>query len=145
MESIAEYLGQDHAHCDALFAEAEAAASQNDWGQAAAAHAAFRHAMAHHFAMEETVLFPAFETASGSAAGPTQVMRSEHVQMNALFDAMDAALRDRDSSAYLGHAETLLWLMRQHNLKEESVLYPMSDRVLVQQRAELLGRMAGIE
>lgn len=141
MESIAEFLSHDHAHCDALFAQAEAAAASRDWTQAGVANAAFRQAMAHHFAMEENVLFPAFEAATGSLAGPTQVMRGEHAQMNALFDAMDAALRGQDGDAFLGHAETLLWLMRQHNLKEENMLYPMSDRVLAPQRAALLGHM----
>lgn len=101
--------------------------------------------MTHHFTMEETVLFPTFESATGPTAGPTQAMRGEHVQMNALFDAMDAALRAHDSDASLGHAETLLWLMRQHNLKEEGILYPMADRVLGHQRAALLGHMGELE
>lgn len=145
MESIAEYLSRDHAFCDALFAEAESAAARSDWAQAIAACAAFRRAMRRHFAMEETVLFPAFEAATHATAGPTQVMRSEHAQMHALFDAMETALRNHEGGAYLGYAETLLWLMRQHNLKEETVLYPMSDRVLAHQRATLLARMAECE
>lgn len=145
MDSFAEFFTRDHGRCDGLFVDAETAVAQADWTRAAVAHAAFRRAMAHHFAMEESVLFPAFEAVTASTAGPTQVMRSEHAQMNGLFDAMDAALAARDGDAFLGQAETLLWLMRQHNLKEENILYPMADRVLSSQRAELLGRMAALE
>ncbi len=144
MDSFSSYLAHDHAQCDGFFADAEAAAAAQDWAQADARYAAFRQAMAHHFAMEESVLFPAFEAATGSTAGPTQVMRSEHAQMNGLFAEMTAALAARDATRFLGHAETLLWLMRQHNAKEENILYPMSDRTLAPQRAELIARMKAL-
>ncbi len=145
MHTFSDYLARDHAHCDDLFADAEASVSEQDWARAEAACPVFLQAMAHHFAMEESVLFPAFETATGSSAGPTQVMRSEHAQMNGLFDEMTAALAARDRARFLGHAETLLWLMRQHNAKEENILYPMADRMLPLQRADLLERMAQLE
>ena len=34
-----------------------------------------------HFCAEEQVLFPAFEEQTGMLTGPTQVMRSEHMQL----------------------------------------------------------------
>lgn len=141
MDTFSVFLSHDHTRCDGLFADAEAAVGEHDWARAEAAHAAFKVSMAHHFTMEESVLFPAFETATGSSAGPTAVMRNEHAQMNGLIDAMARALQARDADTFLGHSETLLWLMRQHNAKEETVLYPMSDRVLDAQRPALLASM----
>jgi len=45
---------------------------------------------------------------------------------------------------FAGHAETLHILMQQHNMKEEQVLYPMTDRLLGGQAADLVAQMSGI-
>jgi len=142
MNSVRDFLGDDHARCDDLFALAEQQVADGDWEKARASHDAFIHAVEHHFAMEESVLFPAFEEASGSEMGPTAVMRHEHVQMRQLFAAMEEALQRKSSDDYLGNSETLLILMRQHNAKEEQILYPMTDRMLAPQLPELLQRMS---
>jgi iron-sulfur cluster repair protein YtfE (RIC family) len=136
---ILSFLSDDHRHCDALFADAETAVSDARWADAASDFAQFLTRMRHHFAMEEQVLFPAFESATGMTMGPTQVMRSEHTQMNAVLDAMQAALSQQKATAYLDQGETLLMLMSQHNLKEEQILYPMCSRHL--NDAALVARM----
>jgi len=130
MRSITQLLSNDHDHCDQLFAAAENAAQARDWESADDAFAAFRHALDRHFVAEEQTLFPAFEAKTGMGAGPTDVMRSEHLQMRELVEQMASALARRDDAAFLGASETLLMLMRQHNLKEEQILYPMTDRAL---------------
>ncbi len=142
MKTITDLLQSHHTHCDELFAQAEAAASDARWEEARASFEAFRQAMDRHFGAEEEVLFPAFEARTGMSGGPTWVMRSEHVQMRGLMERMAEALARRDQSAYLGESETLLMLMRQHNLKEEQILYPMTDRALGQD-TELLATLEG--
>ena len=129
MNSFTEYLGDDHHRCDELFAAAEQAVAQQG-PQALDAHGAFITAMERHFGIEEELLFPAFEAASGSSMGPTAVMRHEHEQMRQLFADMDAALQASQADDYLGARETLLILMQQHNAKEEQMLYPMTEHVL---------------
>jgi hemerythrin-like domain-containing protein len=64
------------------------------------------------------------------SSGPTQVMRMEHEQMRDLMQEMANAVAAGNQDSYLGLSETLNMLMQQHNLKEENMLYPMSDRVL---------------
>ena len=130
MSTIVEFLGSDHHACDDLFASAEEAVAQKNWDSARTLFKRFQAAMAHHLAMEETVLFPAFEARTGNIAGPTKVMRMEHEQMRELLQAMASAVAATHQDNYLGLSETLNMLMQQHNLKEESMLYPMSDRVL---------------
>jgi len=141
MHSVLAYLGDDHSHCDDLFAEAEKLVADGEWSNARSGHDAFIQAMERHFTMEESVLFPAFEQASGSEMGPTAVMRHEHSQMRQLFTAMEQALQQQSVDDYLGNSETLLILMRQHNAKEEQILYPMSDRMLGAQIPALLEQM----
>ncbi|MBU4499031.1 MAG: hemerythrin domain-containing protein [Gammaproteobacteria bacterium] len=144
MSTIVEFLGSDHHACDELFASAEEAVAQKNWDSARTLFNRFQTAMAHHLAMEETVLFPAFEARTGNIMGPTQVMRMEHEQMRELLQAMAHAVAATHQDDYLGLSETLNMLMQQHNLKEENMLYPMSDRVLGGECASLIQSMEAV-
>jgi hemerythrin-like domain-containing protein len=144
MQTFTNFMGGDHHQCDQYFAEAEAAVESGAWQHAATAHRQFIEAMQRHFAMEEELLFPAFEQASGNPSGPTTVMRHEHEQMRSLFGEMDEAVAQQDADAYLGTSETLLILMQQHNAKEEQILYPMSERLLAEQQEALLADMQAL-
>lgn len=141
MHTILEFLGNDHRACDTLFASAEEAVAQQDWNGAQILFDRFQAAMAHHFAMEEAVLFPAFEARTGQGGGPTQVMRMEHEQMRGLIQDMAHATAESSQDRFLGLSETLNMLMQQHNLKEENMLYPMSDRLLGGESERLIHAM----
>jgi hemerythrin-like domain-containing protein len=144
MSTILEFLGTDHRACDDLFAAAEEAAANKNWDSARELFQRFQAAMAHHIAMEEEALFPAFEQRTGMSSGPTQVMRMEHEQMRALIADMAAAAEAGNEPAYLGASETLNMLMQQHNLKEENMLYPMSDRALGADREAVIHSMEAV-
>lgn len=122
-------LPAHHKHCDELFADAESAVRERRWDDGKDAFDRFRAELLAHFATEEEVLFPAFETATGMTGGPTQMMRFEHAQMRALLAEMAQSVAE-GGERFSGVAETLLVLMQQHNLKEENILYPMCDRAL---------------
>lgn len=141
MTRISQYLTEDHEHCDALFAEAENAVAKSDWPRALGQFQSFARDTLRHFAREEDVLFPAFEDRTGMRGGPTFVMRSEHDQMRDTLTAMEQALQAKDGQQFLGLSETLLMLMRQHNLKEENILYPMLDQALAGEEETLLAGM----
>lgn len=140
MASIEEFMAQHHKACDARFAAAEAAAGDGDWAAVQREFGVFQREMAHHFEMEESVLFPAFEERTGMDGGPTYVMREEHEQMRQILAAMKDAAGGRDADEYLGQAETLNILMQQHNIKEEQVLYRMMDQHLGGEADMLLAR-----
>lgn len=144
MSTILDFMGGDHHACDDLFAAAEAAAAQKNWDSAHSLFERFQAALAHHLAMEEEVLFPAFEARTGMSMGPTQVMRMEHEQMRGLIEDMAHAVAEANHNAYLGLSETLNMLMQQHNLKEENMLYPMSDQVLGGEREDLIRTMEAV-
>lgn len=130
MSQISQYMTQDHRACDERFASAEEAVNSQDWETAKSEFDGFQDAMERHLGMEEETLFPAFEQATGNAMGPTRIMRMEHEQMRDLIRQMGAALHAQDAETYLGVSETLLIMMQQHNVKEEQILYPMTDQVL---------------
>ena len=138
---ISAYMTEDHRRCDGLFADIERGLVKGEQSAGTARLDSFIAAMEQHFTMEEEVLFPAFEEQTGMSMGPTAVMRHEHAQMRQLFGQMREALAQGDADSYLGIAETLLMLMQQHNIKEEQVLYPMTDRTLAAQSDEVMRRM----
>lgn len=144
MSMIVDFMGSDHRACDDLFASAEAAVARKNWDSARSLFERFQTAMAHHFSMEEDVLFPAFESRTGMNMGPTEVMRTEHAQMRDLLQDMARAVADTHHSRYLGLSETLNMLMQQHNLKEENMLYPMADRALGADREAIIRAMKGV-
>ncbi|MBW8371270.1 MAG: hemerythrin domain-containing protein [Thiobacillus sp.] len=144
MSTIVDFLGSDHRACDDLFASAEVAVAQNNWDSARSLFERFQKAMAHHLAMEEEVLFPAFEARTGMRMGPTEVMRAEHEQMRGLLQEMAGAVAHADHGRYLGLSETLNMLIQQHNLKEENMLYPMSDQVLGGERDSVIRSMEAL-
>lgn len=138
---IHNYLKKGHQHCDEDFVATENLVAESRWPEADNAFSQFVRGMERHFKQEEEIFFPAFEEATGMAAGPTQVMRAEHRDMRQAMADMEAALAARDRDDYLGRAETLLMLLQQHNLKEEHILYRMADQAMAGEAAALIDRM----
>jgi len=141
MKNILSYMTEAHGQCDELFAAAEHAVSKQNWAEARSAFEAFIEASNKHFATEEEVLFPILEQKMGQAAGPTQVMRMEHQQMQALFDGLAQQLQGESRDDFLGYAETLLIMLQQHNMKEEQILYPMADQFLAAELGSVIQAM----
>jgi hemerythrin superfamily protein len=144
MSFSSQILPDHHRHCDALFAAAEALVERGDWDAARPAFEHFNAQMQAHFDAEESVLFPAFESATGMIQGPTQMMRYEHQQMRSLLAQLEFACDGKDADGYAGAAETLLMLMQQHNMKEENILYPMCGQALTAEARDLDERIGGM-
>ncbi|MBZ0267704.1 hemerythrin domain-containing protein [bacterium] len=139
--TLADFFTHDHHEVDHHWARVEEAAESGDADAVRAAFDTFDGAQRQHIAMEEDVLFPAFENATGMTQGPTAVMRDEHTQMRGLLDQMRAALVSGDTQEMIDQGDTLLMLIQQHNQKEEAVLYPMAEQVLGAQWVELHGKL----
>ncbi|QGZ38007.1 hemerythrin HHE cation binding domain-containing protein [Pseudoduganella flava] len=130
MSTLHAYLAGDHRACDEEYGWAESRVVCGDWPNAKQAFGGFVRHLEHHLEQEERILFPAIERATGSTMGPTAVMRSEHDHMRAIVRTMMEAIDARDATEFFEYADSLRMLMHQHNLKEESILYPMAERLL---------------
>lgn len=125
------FFMQDHRNCDGAWVALEEAASNDQLEEARELWQEFRRLMERHFRMEEEVLFPAFEDATGMhGGGPTAVMRIEHDQMRSLLSQIAERVETGDLGGVLDHGDTLMMLVAQHNAKEENMLYPMADNAL---------------
>lgn len=138
---ISEALAAAHREGEDLFAAAAQAAERGDWAGCRERCDAFQRALKHHLAIEEQVLFPAFEQATGINTGPTRMMRHEHQQMLALLDGIAATVAARDAAGFRLAAQSFTALMALHSAKEENVLYPMIDGVLPDLGGEKLSNM----
>jgi hemerythrin-like domain-containing protein/uncharacterized protein (DUF2249 family) len=91
-----------------------------------------------HIRMEEDRLFPLFEDRSRipAGSGPTAVMRAEHQQIEGILSTLEKLLAGGDCAAVIqaieGQPVHPSVLLHSHDAKEESVLYPMADRLFTQ-------------
>ena len=131
LRGVTEALGWDHDRLGALELAAMEAWGAGETHAAARLHLRFVFGLLRHIRFEESVLFPEFERVSGMPAdrGPTTVMRVEHRAIEALLEEVRKAAVSGVRPAEPTCAD-LRALLHQHNVKEESVLYPMLDRAL---------------
>jgi len=143
---ISQFMTQEHRECDTGFAKAEQLVATEKWKEAEEAFLDFSNETLLHFKREEEELFPAFEAQTGSAEGPTQVMRYEHDQVRGLIGKLAEAIESKEKDAYLSLCESMMILLQQHNMKEEQMLYAMCDRVLPPElKTETLDKMKAVE
>lgn len=121
-------LGEDHRRLDGLLADAKRALRADEIERASALFSTFRDGLERHIVAEEEVLFPAFETLTGVAAGPTRVMRAEHAEIRALLREIAERLEHRGHERHTTPLASLTALLYAHNGKEERILYPATDR-----------------
>jgi hemerythrin-like domain-containing protein len=140
--NVTEYLEADHRRIDRLLTEAIESAAAGALDQALRAFATFREQIEKHIDLEERFLFPFFEEANG-ASGPTQVMRAEHARILKAADGISVRLKGDPLAYCLEELDSLTRLLSAHNLKEERVLYPATERVLqaLGRRDEVLQEM----
>jgi hemerythrin-like domain-containing protein len=85
-----------------------------------------------HHGKEESILFPALEKAGiPNAGGPIGAMLHEHELGRGYIRDMEAALRKKpaDPGAFARAADAYGSLLDQHIEKENTVLFPMGERV----------------
>ena len=141
LRTVNEALSWDHDRLDALEGAAFEARSQGHLAEAAAMYAAFAFGLRRHIRFEEELLFPEFEEKTGhsATAGPTMVMRDEHREILDCLDRIQASITDPASTAEsVRHALHLV--LGNHNLKEENIVYPMTDQALGAEARDALVR-----
>lgn len=142
MESITDYMQQDHDLIDGIAERAAAAAAAGDLAGMERDGALFLQRLERHIEMEENLLFPAFEERTGmTAAGPSVQMRAEHEQMQGILQQMRDAIAAKDAAGWQRASQALLEVLVPHNLKEEQMMYPMLDDAMGSDAAGLLAEV----
>lgn len=141
-ETVFQFMSDDHDRLDEIFSKIKEVKS-TDLDQAVSLFKTFRQGLEQHIVWEEEVLFPEFEEKTGNRnSGPTEVMRQEHVMIKShlknIGEILDSKSADIDSEA-----DAMLNILKIHNDKEESILYPMIDRLLGKKASEIVKGFRG--
>lgn len=127
---VNEYMAWDHDRLDALLIETRSALDTGAVEEARRLFGEFRTGLLRHIRMEEEVLFPAFEQATGMfEGGPTAVMRMEHREIQSVLESMKSYLEGAEITpeGFETLQQSLLAVLADHNAKEEHIVYPMTD------------------
>jgi iron-sulfur cluster repair protein YtfE (RIC family) len=123
VSNLAGTLLGHHTRCEALRASAAAALETGEWEAFAGRLETLRAGLYAHFAFEEDELFPQFERASGMREA-TEALRAEHRDIRAILDALSAASAAHDPEGCRAEFATATQLLRQHQAREEQLIYP---------------------
>lgn len=142
--TLCDGLGEEHRRLHRVLDELLDTARAAQLDAAAASFAALRRGLQQHIAVEDDMVFPAFEERTGMRdSGPTVTMRREHREIERRLGAIGEALGTKDAGALVGQAAELRALLDDHAHREEGALYPTCDRLLdARERARVL-RAAG--
>ncbi|MBI3297214.1 MAG: hemerythrin domain-containing protein [Elusimicrobia bacterium] len=129
MASVRDFFEADHDRLDALFIEFQTL-KRKDYPAAKENFKLFLKGLTRHIVWEEDVLFPLFEEKTGmQGMGPTAVMRQEHRVIKGHLDALHEKVRAADPESD-DEENALLHVLKDHNMKEEEILYPAIDQSL---------------
>ncbi|HUT40919.1 MAG TPA: hemerythrin domain-containing protein [Gammaproteobacteria bacterium] len=95
-----------------------------------------------HMALEEEVLYPAYESSPQAPQGPTMALREEHTNIVRLIQDTARVIRSRDSDQVLECLAHLDYQMIKHHEKEEDIFLPMASHILNANRDELSRKLA---
>ncbi len=136
MNTILKFMSADHDKLDGLFEEFKKQQS-NDLAQAKSFFHEFKIKIQRHIVWEEDVLFPIFEEKTGMhGGGPTAVMRMEHRQIKDFLEEIHTKVLAGELEGIDKAENGLLEVLRSHNQKEETILYPSIDDLLTDQERE---------
>ena len=149
-QTVTDYLMNDHRRLDGLMQSCRGLVEAGDMKGASATYAGFHQGLKRHIKIEEGILFPEFETATGLArnSGPTGVMLHEHAEIVRLLDLIKDLLEGAAPAPaeFESLRSALVALLHEHNGKEERILYPMTDRMVPPAALnELVAKMKAFE
>jgi len=127
---VSEYMAWDHDRLDAILVQTADALKGGRQDEGRHLFGEFRTGLLRHIRMEEEILFPAFELATGMLqGGPTAVMRMEHREIERILESMREYLGNPEITfeGFERLRQSLLAVLADHNAKEEHVVYPMTD------------------
>ena len=145
MSGTDNWLEHEHSLYEDLLSQCQEAVENEQWGAVDRLFEQLVSSLKRHMALEEEVLYPAYESSAHAPQGPTRALREEHDQIVRLVSDMAPVIKSRGSEHTL---ECLVHLERQmikHHEKEEDIFLPMASHILDAQRAEISRKIADFD
>ncbi len=145
MNSTNNWLVHEHSLYEDLLSECHDAVENEDWEGVNLIFSQLVMHLKRHIALEEEVLYPAYESAAHAPQGPTTALRDEHSTIIRLLQDMVPIIRTRDSEHLLQCLSQLENQMIKHHEKEEDFFLPMASHILKASHDELLLKMSDFD
>jgi hemerythrin-like domain-containing protein len=129
-DGVRDYLTWDYERLEAVLTAVEVDVEAGRLAAAERRYGEFRDGLRRHIRIEEELLFPLFEARTGVAPGPTEVMRSEHREIEQAIRIMEEGLTTRSVERFDEGRRFLAATLPDHHAKKEHILYPTTDRLL---------------
>ena len=142
MNSTDNWLVHEHSLYENLLSECHDAVENEDWESVNLIFSQLVIHLKRHIALEEEVLYPAYESAAHAPQGPTTALREEHSTIIRLLQDMAPVIRTRDSEHLLECLAHLENQMIKHHEKEEDIFLPMASHILNASHDELLSKLS---
>ncbi len=142
MSSNENWLIHEHSLYENLLSECAEVIEIEDWGTADLLFIKMVSHLKRYMAVEEEVLYPAYEAATHAPQGPTGALRDEHDHIVRLVMDMVRVIKTRDSDYVLECLAHLEKQMIKHHEKEEDLFLPMASHILDANRDEISRQLA---
>ncbi len=130
MSGTDNWLVHEHSLYENLLSECTEAVEIEDWRTA---NLLFKRIVTHlkrHMALEEEVLYSAYEAVTHAPQGPTGALREEHDHIVRLIMDMARVIKTKDSDYVLECLAHLERQMIKHHEMEEDMFLPMASYIL---------------
>ncbi len=135
------FMVESHKECDELLAELERAVEAKSEARGEI-FVKFYDELLRHFSSEEIVLFPALNEFAAKHRLPLRVMEMEHEKMRVLAAKLEGLLDDKDG--FFSLSETLMVMLQQHNIKEESQVYSAVNELLGEEGSYVISQLRAV-
>ncbi|HHJ17453.1 MAG TPA: hemerythrin domain-containing protein [Gammaproteobacteria bacterium] len=142
MHSTNNWLIHEHSMYESLLSRCAEAAETEDWKTVDSLFERMVSHLKRHMALEEEVLYPAYEAEAHAPQGPTGSLREEHDQIVRLVTDMARIIKTRDSDHVTECLEHLEKQMIKHHEKEEDIFLPMASYILEAKREVISRQLA---
>lgn len=140
-----DWLIHDHAEFEVQLHDFARVLEAAQWSQAQALFERLVVLVLSHIAMEEQVLYPAYEGVRDLPRRPVAALRAEHERLVALLRALAQELRVGDIHSALEALGSLELALINHHEREEQFFLPMAGRLLFDSRGAIEARIKAFE
>lgn len=141
MNSDDNWLVHDHSVYEDILFKCQDFVESGEWEEAKRAFNELVDHLKGHMAMEEEVLYPAYENRVKSRTSPTEILREDHDQLVRLVRDMIQVFRSRDTGHVLDCLSHLERQMITHHEKEEDIFLPMASVILDENKEEIIAQL----
>ena len=140
-----DWLFHEHSGFETMLEECIELANLNLWEDCEDVFITFVRSLKVHMAMEEEVLYPAYEQHSDFPQDPVRALRQDHDRLFQLVRDIYQILKSRDSEHFVDAVKPVVVSLHHHHDKEEDFFLPMAGHLLMPYRESIVDELKNFD